>query len=293
MAFGRKQQQPQQRSQGFGAQPGQQMYNQPAPKKKKESESLTVQVKKQATIATIAVVVAILAAVFAGFSFFNAKIQADQMSANTIPVVVATQDIPLGTAITDQNVQIEAIPQAYLVDQAITQQALETDPMAVLGHTAVTTLPKGTQITPNLISGSVNASSLANVIEGNNVAVTIATGTETGLANLLKIGDYVNVVLPTESASGQSNVETVVEKVKVVALDGYLSNPEDAYASVTLEVTPDQAAKIRAAQLRGTVYLTLISSASLDATDRGTSAQQQQQQQQNSAQNSNSSFSEN
>ena len=74
-------------------------------------------------------------------------------------------------------------------------------------------------------------------------AVTISVDAQSGMGGMLRVNDRVKVIQPN---------------------DGSLSGASDGYSTVTLEVTPEQAGKIRTA---GGLTLTLPSSA--DTTESG------------------------
>lgn len=84
---------------------------------------------------------------------------------------------------------------------------------------------------------------------------------------MLRVNDRVKVIQPNDGSLGGDGFTVIADSVRIAALDGNFSSgsgSSDGYSTVTLEVTPEQAGKIRTA---GGLTLTLPSSA--DTTESG------------------------
>ena len=98
-------------------------------------------------------------------------------------------------------------------------------------------------------------------------AVTISVDAQSGMGGMLRVNDRVKVIQPNDGSLGDDGFTVIADSVRIAALDGNFSSgsgSSDGYSTVTLEVTPEQAGKIRTA---GGLTLTLPSSA--DTTESG------------------------
>lgn len=87
------------------------------------------------------------------------------------------------------------------------------------------------------------------------------------MGGMLRVNDRVKVIQPNDGSLGGDWFTVIADSVRIAALDGNFSSgsgSSDGYSTVTLEVTPEQAGKIRTA---GGLTLTLPSSA--DTTESG------------------------
>lgn len=87
------------------------------------------------------------------------------------------------------------------------------------------------------------------------------------MGGMLRVNDRVKVIQPNDGSLGGDGFTVIADAVRIAALDGNFSSgsgSSDGYSTVTLEVTPEQAGKIRTA---GGLTLTLPSSA--DTTESG------------------------
>lgn len=116
-------------------------------------------------------------------------------------------------------------------------------------------------------AGKDNPESLAAAIGDGMEAVTISVDAQSGMGGMLRVNDRVKVIQPNDGSLGGDGFTVIADSVRIAALDGNFSSgsgSSDGYSTVTLEVTPEQAGKIRTA---GGLTLTLPSSA--DTTESG------------------------
>lgn len=194
----------------------------------------------------------------------------------TISVVVAKQDIAPGTTLTSEMLTVKRMA----ASQGLTNYYTKVGDIA--GSVCTSDVFSGEVITNNRIIKQDTAVGLATRLEKGMRAVSIEVGTEQGVANNLRVGNYVDVIFTAEVKSegnnrsatagmvmsqlfgegdpanthvvsdnlGQFFSVIVLQKIKIVALDDAfyfdsIAGGEDRhYGSVTLEVTPAQAAKI-------------------------------------------------
>ena len=124
-----------------------------------------------------------------------------------------------------------------------------------------------------------SSSSLAYVIEPGMRAITVNVGNDSGLANMIRPGNRVDVVLcyeplPDEDAADKAGGEKIigarilVQDVEVLAVDATMSRRdadisdekgEVSYGRVTLLVTPAQAVTLSFGDAAGSLRLILRS----------------------------------
>lgn len=213
------------------------------------------------------IVVALLALICAGSAMFavNQIITArpTPTEVNTVPVVIAARDMPRGSqlseaSLTVQQWQAEHAPAGAL--QSI-EQAKERSTM--------TPIFRGEPILDNKLASRESGRGLASMIEPGMRAFTIQTPhVSAGVGGFLMPDDKVDVLLTTtgggpDDRTGGGATTTLLQNVTVMAVAQRLDAPEtntvelNELKSVTLLVTPDQAAKLDLGMNKGVLHLSL------------------------------------
>ena len=225
--------------------------------------------RQRAFITGIAVAVAVLACAWGLYATFDANEKIDALSADATPTLVAATDIKKGAVITAEDLEVRDVPNAVRVSAALDESALSGD-SSMIGRVAVTDISAGTQMTDSLATGKGSTVSLADALGVGKQAVTIAVNDESGMANLLRVGDIVRVVTMTGSIGGDVVAKDIAANARIIALDSHLTDDGNSYATVTVEVTPTEADGIRGAQ--ASTGVTLILRAASDASDTANAA---------------------
>lgn len=194
-----------------------------------------------------------------------------QVSGATVQAVVASQNVPAGTRLTEDMVKVQAVPS----DLALA--GVFTDAKTAVGQVTEGALVAGDQIT----SSKVTTSQVALAQFGANAPLSLLVPTgmrafsvaisETGSAGgLIRAGDYVDVILsnPKTATDAQSFLTPgaacfVAQDVQVLAVGtnvkaaagtdstSIASSATDTEATAaTLAVTPQQAWWLAAAQTK-------------------------------------------
>lgn len=187
---------------------------------------------------------AVGAVVWAAVSVSGAASEVAEVKATTTPAVVAVADIPAGSTIGVESLRIADVPTTLLSAGAT------PDIAAVIGKTATANIPANAQIAVSNLAGAGNTTALAEAVEPGKIAASVAVNSETGVAGLIRQGDYVDVL-----AEGAM----MIERVRVLALDHQLTGDITQYSTVTLEMTVEEAGAIQAAQMDNPVRLVLNS----------------------------------
>lgn len=227
---------------------------------------------------TISFVVAALA-VSMVYSYVTSTEEAyRQQYGEQVAVVVAKKEIKELEILDETNLTTQAIPASF--KQPGTSQRVSD----FAGALAIAPMMKDEQVTRSKVTQLGARTGLARQIAVGKRAVTIRINDESGIAKLVKPGDRVDVLAPTDP-SGTGNklmveIRTILQDVLVLATGKYVTNtvpgilevdPMRAgskatiklseytqFPNVTLEVDPFQAQTLvfAATQLNG-VYLVL------------------------------------
>ena len=234
-----------------------------------------------------AVALALLAAVlvFASLNTFGGDDGGSSVLGATQDVVVAAQDIKAGTKITSEMVAISTFPKNAVIADVISDKAV------VVGLTARYPLTAGDQISPIKLGQTESNRTFSDVIPEGKRAVSVDVVEKTSVGGLIIAGDHVDVIVIGKStaASGGQDVPvsfTLLQDVEVLSVaqttqepvarldkDGnpiqtdtaagsISTRPDDTDAnpkakSVTLAVSPEDAARLALAGQSYSIYLSL------------------------------------
>ncbi|HIW76873.1 MULTISPECIES: Flp pilus assembly protein CpaB [Gordonibacter] len=248
-----------------GAQPARRVF---APREGADTSD-TNRVKRLAAVAGVSVAVALVAAAYGTWAALSAQAAIAEAGADAQPTLVAVTDIRAGEELAASSFEIRSVPRSLRAKGALGPEALKAEAGAasVAGKQALVDIAQGAQVTPASVAGGLDSGFLAGSLASGMQAVTVAVDAETGIAGLLRPSDRVRVVALESAASGETVLTTLCEAARVLALDADRSGEGGAYASVTVEVTPEQADAVRSAQHAGKVSLVLLSA--LDVSPGG------------------------
>lgn len=213
-----------------------------------------------------------------GYSFLSTQAEKSSGAASDqriVDVVIAAQDIPPYTTLTsDMFITKQTVANAFLTGYF-------SSISDVVGSISTTTIFSGEVLTGSRITKEQNAVGLSAQLEDGMRAITIDVDATQGVANNIKVGNYVDVVFVAELGSEEINGQKVtagmgltalygagqpantqvvgenigqhfsaiaLQKVRVVALDSstgdVATDAAPAYSNVTVEVSPADAARI-------------------------------------------------
>lgn len=194
-------------------------------------------------------------ALFGGFASYTAIDKIQDMK----PIVVATQNIPPRTQITDKMVKIVEVPSGARQENSI------DDPALIVGGYATTKIFVDQPIIqPQVVKqfDESGASGLALSIPSEDLrAVSFPTSNDLAVNGKIKKGDYVDIVV-TMSASSM-NAETGITKTILQGIEVFdTSNSGKGESSgdisnITLLLKPDQVEVVKHAYSIGEVSYTL------------------------------------
>lgn len=230
-------------------------------------EKIAVKVSRLQKVTAGLAVIAVLAGGVAVVSEIDANNRIEEAFSGTTEVVAATKTIRAGDEISASDLAFVSVPNSTVADGAITKKDIDDSSKTPVGRVATQYITKGSQLTNASTAGKDNPESLAAAIGDGMEAVTISVDAQSGMGGMLRVNDRVKVIQPNDGSLGGDGFTVIADSVRIAALDGNFSSgsgSSDGYSTVTLEVTPEQAGKIRT---DGGLTLTLPSSA--DTTESG------------------------
>lgn len=226
-------------------------------------------------------IIALISALFmfaTGYNFL--KSQGNTISGTTkdtkmLNVVVAVEDIAPYTTLTSEMFTVkQTVANAFLTNYYSAISDVE-------GSISTSTIYSGEVLTSSRVNKDKNAVGLSAILADGKRAVTIEVDIEQGVANNIKVGNHVDVICVAQVETGEANgskitagmyftqifgagqprntqvVEEIIgqtfsiialQDIKIIALDNATFNiaadQNSGYGSVTLEVSPAEAAKI-------------------------------------------------
>jgi pilus assembly protein CpaB len=176
---------------------------------------------------------------------------------DTVPVLVALEDIPRGASVTADLVKTQDYPKGILPPGALgrVEDALD--------RAVFVPLAKGEPVLNGKLAPKGAKRGMAALVPDGMRAFTIPTpSAASGVAGFILPGNKVDVLLTLEGKRGSATT-TLVQNLEILAVDQRTDAPADNridpnhLRSVTLLVTPDQAAKLGLAQNKGALHLSL------------------------------------
>ena len=182
-------------------------------------------------------------------------------------VVVAKTNIPAKTRLSREMVEELRFPPEYIQPGAVREIP------KVMGIMTREEIVAGEQLTERRLLLEGKTAGFSGVIPAGKRAITVAATDVTGVAGLLKAGDYVDVLITFDAQTvGDVVTKIVMQNIAVLAvnrdsLSGQETNAgkNDAsrdlalskIANVTLAVSPEDAARITVAEEKGKVRFAL------------------------------------
>ena len=208
--------------------------------------------------ALLMIVIAI--AIGLGAVFVASRWISQQATIEFDKVVVAAQDIDLGTRLTPQMLRVADWPKGSAPAGASENPSnLDTRVLKI-------SLQRGEPVLESKLAPVGSTGGLSAVISEGNRAITVRVNDVIGVAGFALPGNYVDIVVNTEDDSkvergvSKSVSKIVLEHILVLAVAQEQSRDETkpkVVNAVTLEVTPEQAEKLDLARSVGTLSLVL------------------------------------
>jgi pilus assembly protein CpaB len=180
----------------------------------------------------------------------------------TTHVVVAKEDVQIGTRLQPAMLQVVDWPSASPLKNPLTSLEQATDRVVNMP------LVKGEPISMAKLAAKGETGGLSAVLREGRRAVTVKVNEIVGVAGFALPGNYVDVMVNTPDSNNNLVSKIVIERIQVLAVAQDVANLESkpkVVNAVTLEVTPAQAEKIDLARSVGSLSLVLRSQVDMES----------------------------
>lgn len=225
-----------------------------------------------------AVLVAILVAVLMQV-ILGTKKDVPVVEEPKVELLVAAKDLSTGRELRDGDIKWQQWPKSSVFPGAITRKDNE-DPLAALEKDSrlARDLAEGEPLIVTALIGDAKGNFVAASLTPGNRAVAVEVNASSMVAGFVSPGDYVDVLLtykdsaqiedddPQAQAMMQRNLkklaaETILQNVRVLAVDQATNRPEDGKAkiakTVTLDLSLQDSERLALAQTLGELTLAL------------------------------------
>src|ERR1700677_5111578 len=190
------------------------------------------------------------------FSVYNRLLSSSGSHGNEhlVRVVVAADDVQVGTKLDTHDVGFITIPQSAAPPGAF------SDPVRVIGRGAVLPISKGDFILQSKLAALNAGAGLPSMIPQGMRAVSVRVNDVVSVAGFVQPGTRVDVLSTGSEGSGNDRQTiTVLENVAVIAVGKNLGGTADTPAApvITLLVSPDDAQKLALVSQEGRIQLSL------------------------------------
>ncbi len=220
----------------------------------------------------VAVLVAMLVQVTLGGKKQSASLE------DRVLLLVAEKDLGIGKELKDGDVRWQAWPKGNVFPGAVIQEKKEQKPLEALSGRLGRNIAKGEPLLKSAMLGQTKGNLVAASLEPGKRAVAIAVSAEKMVGGFIGPGDYVDVILTYKSTIKTDDddprvqkmlalnldkmaTETILQNVKVLAVDQMAERPEDAKIkvgkTVTLAVTMEDSERLALASELGELTLAL------------------------------------
>jgi len=196
--------------------------------------------------------------------FYLTRLERDVAGGAKVSVLVASEDVPMGSVLSEKSVALRELPQAYLESRHIRA----SEAKRVLGVRVTGGIKANEAVMwSDLAELQGPARTLSSLVQKGMRAVSIQ-GRSSDFDGLLRPGDRVDVLF-TAGSKGEEpgSTVTLIQNVLVLSVGGSVDRTEEAPqnvfsfgGSVTLGATVEQARIVTNAKERGRLTLTLRNS---------------------------------
>ena len=221
----------------------------------------------------IALLAAIIFGLIAALSVKQYIANSQEYTRNLNNVVVAKVEIPVGSRLRPEQLEIAQFPANVTPPGAVT--AIDEK---LVDRVVLIALSPREPITEARLAPVGAAGGLSSVIPEGYRAMTVKVDDVVGVSGFILPGTLVDVVVVIQPPKGSGNDEKiskiVLQNIKVLASGQNIDKPKDGrepdrgVRAVTLQVTPEQAEKLALAGSEGTLQLVLRNS--IDQADERT-----------------------
>jgi pilus assembly protein CpaB len=173
-----------------------------------------------------------------------------------IDVIVAANDLQVGTKIDEHDIKIVKVPLSALPEGAPRRRS------DVIGHGVIIPMTKGEFVLSTKLAGDNAGAGLPSLITNGMRAISVKVNEVVSVAGFVTPGTRVDVLLTgTPGGNTEQETTTVLQNVLVLASGHTLERASTGEAQntavITLLVTPEDAEKVALASSEGHIQLAL------------------------------------
>ena len=232
-------------------------------------------------VLTVALAAGGVAAILAGRSQKAPQPQAQQPKFETVDVLVAKGDIPMGQTVTPAELQWQAWPPSAANSSFITKTAQPKAIEQIAGSIARAPFVAGEPIREAKLVKAQGSGYMAAILPSGMRAVSTQISPETAAGGFILPNDHVDVLLTrrdrqAEKATGTEvhTSDIILKNIRVLAIDQTVEEKNGQKVVVgktaTLELTPRQSETLALSQQLGSISLALRSITDANATEKDT-----------------------
>lgn len=191
----------------------------------------------------------------------------------TIKVLVSSENLPVGSRLSDKAMEWMAWPKSGIVEGFITSDARPDALKELQGVVVRMPMFKGEPLRAEKIADS-SSRIMSSLLPSGKRAVATEISVATGAGGFVLPNDRVDIIMVRQNKeAGSYLTENILSNIRVLAIDQQIQESEDGKKAVvgttaTLELTPDQAKVIAVAQqMADRLTLALRSVADSQETD--------------------------
>ena len=185
-----------------------------------------------------------------------------KQSRNDTLVVVAKADLAAGTALSESNMATRHVPRDYVYPETVLPENFSQ----ISGQTLIKPLSKGQPLLSSYLSeGGVTG--LSDKVKEGRRAVTINVDEVSSINGMIHPGDRIDLLFSVRGSGSGASIAPLLQNVRVLATGGQYAPAvggqpgQDkfglSYATLTLDVTPEEAERIILARETGILTATL------------------------------------
>ena len=179
----------------------------------------------------------------------------------TLPVLVATRDMPMGTLLKKSDLKMVNYPEKDIPKGSVSEIAR--------AENRVLMVPLNTNepVLQAKLSDMTTVEGVSSTIDRGYRAVSVQITEVSGVAGLIQPGSHVDVIFTRPGTMAEATTSTILQNVKVIstgrtvaigqAVDPRASKAPTAPTTVTLVLLPEDAQKLELAKSQGKVSLSL------------------------------------
>jgi pilus assembly protein CpaB len=176
-----------------------------------------------------------------------------------LKVVVAASDLRPGMFLSNQTVAVRDVPNAFLHAEAISADRWSS----VAGRVLARPLRSGEPVLMSHLAQDLSAGFSAQLAEGMR-ALTFPVDEESSISGMLSPNDRIDIFFTTTASSETvtlpllTSVPVIATGIRTATNENYVDkSAQNQYRTVTVSVTPEDAAKITLAQDAGKITIAL------------------------------------